>query len=743
MADEEQLLLANRYILSSLLGSGGFAKVFLAKDTKLRREVAVKVLHVASKGGTVERFRREAAVVDRLRHPNILRIFDAELDDEPFFLVMELLHGEDLNEHMALGPLPIKNAKSIIIQMLSALDYLHSEGILHRDIKPANIFLEDERAVLMDFNLLLSEELTALTKTGMIVGTPQYMAPEIFYGAEASVQSEICSLGTVLYQILAPMDSRLEMKCLGPRQEPFASLAEHRREVPRQLDEIILRATACDPDCRYSSYKAMMAELEAVPDHVEDVDELDINTLETLAVVDEASNVTSRPNYFKLGLISFFVIVLSLAWAFTRSPKNYAVLNLQVTPRPGALDISWKSETPYPSLVELEGKNTKKVFGKPEVSSKEHHLLLRGLADDQSYSFQILFPGGKKSLSKRVRTMKLSVENMELRGNELSFQCPLAKEVSLIAEDRDGRRELVKASFKGKEWSSQLPKLKKNTRQLLIEVVPKGKEVEKRQFDGAGLLYEALNEKTRSIRELDVSKLVKRVRFLEEANPEAKSKRLQARGSAIGQVFVELGVWPAWDSIYQSAPLVFQTELFSNELKYRTFRAYVRALECSLYTFVKKAEPKFVYKKLPALGEFELTQIARPYNKQLVLYRHSESATYLGPRQIDLVRKINDTISVSCDIPDVTSLRYAEVLMFMGRMELYIIRVLVNDKYSFPIHGDPYIKPGSGNKEHYVRRIPLFALQDGENRLEFRAEQIFDGLSEKITKVKSIALNLY
>ena len=169
-----------RYEVKSLLGKGGFGTVYEAFDRKLNRTVALKVLNKGSKEG-LSRFRREADICLRLRHPNVITIYDAAIRDDEPFIVMERLEAEDLCALLIKGDIGENEALSIIVQIANAIAYLEKEAILHRDIKPENIMVTTSgRAVLMDFNLGLAENMTALTATGIVVGTSRYMAPELW-----------------------------------------------------------------------------------------------------------------------------------------------------------------------------------------------------------------------------------------------------------------------------------------------------------------------------------------------------------------------------------------------------------------------------------------------------------------------------------------------------------------------------------------------------------------------------------
>ena len=188
-----------RYVLERLLGTGGMAAVWLARDSTLDRPVAIKVLSdtLASDAGYVERFRREALLAARLSHPNLVKVFDFEPEPRPA-LIMEYVDGGTLDQadddaETAIDP------DALATQLLGALEHIHGAGIVHRDVKPGNVLIDDDgRAMLTDFGIAQPEDATKITKTGEVIGTLAYMAPEIQAGERATPQSDLYSTGVVL-----------------------------------------------------------------------------------------------------------------------------------------------------------------------------------------------------------------------------------------------------------------------------------------------------------------------------------------------------------------------------------------------------------------------------------------------------------------------------------------------------------------------------------------------------------------
>ena len=204
------------YEIVARIGAGGMGEVYKARDTRLDRTVAVKVLpeHIAKRDDLRARFEREARTVASLNHPNICVLHDIGSHNGTPFMVMEYLEGETLAARMDRGRVPLDEALRIAVQVGDALDRAHRAGVTHRDIKPGNIMLTRDGAKVLDFGLArVAEKATAgpadvtltkvLTGENTVMGTPQYMAPELFEGKAADARSDIWAFGAVLYEMVA------------------------------------------------------------------------------------------------------------------------------------------------------------------------------------------------------------------------------------------------------------------------------------------------------------------------------------------------------------------------------------------------------------------------------------------------------------------------------------------------------------------------------------------------------------
>jgi eukaryotic-like serine/threonine-protein kinase len=236
------------YEVKSLLGKGGMGEVYRARDTRLKRDVAIKILpeEFSRDAHRVSRFQREAEVLASLNHPNIATIYDLQEANGSRFLILELVEGETLADRIARGPIPVDEAMTISKQIVEALDAAHERGIVHRDLKPGNIMIAKSGVKVLDFGLARSgQDETVLTESHIVMGTPAYMAPEQREGKPADARTDIYSFGCVLYEMLT--GGRV-----GAQRKPIPS---------RRLEKIVNRCLEEDRARRWQSVAELEREL--------------------------------------------------------------------------------------------------------------------------------------------------------------------------------------------------------------------------------------------------------------------------------------------------------------------------------------------------------------------------------------------------------------------------------------------------------------------------------------------------
>jgi eukaryotic-like serine/threonine-protein kinase len=264
-------VLSERYLLEERIAIGGMATVWRAHDEKLARTVGVKLLHkhLSNDRDFRERFRREAVAAAKLAHPGIVGVYDTGRDGDWVYLVMEFVHGVTMREVMVqYGCLDPGLAASVGMRVADALDFAHERGLVHRDVKPANILLGEEGAVkLGDFGIVKVEHSRSeLTKTGMVLGTAAYVAPEQVEDAPIDGRADQYSLGCVLYEALSgqqPFSASSTVAIAAQRldHEPLP-LRSLRADVPRELDDVVMKALARDPVARWPNCRAFAEALE-------------------------------------------------------------------------------------------------------------------------------------------------------------------------------------------------------------------------------------------------------------------------------------------------------------------------------------------------------------------------------------------------------------------------------------------------------------------------------------------------
>jgi serine/threonine protein kinase/tetratricopeptide (TPR) repeat protein len=266
--DRLQASLSDRYVIERELGRGGMATVFLARDIRHDREVAIKVLHpdLSATIGT-ERFEREIRMAAKLQHPHILGLYDSGSTGELLFYVMPFVNGESLRDRLTREKqLPVDDAVQIVLEVADALGYAHSHDIIHRDIKPENILLASGHALVADFGIARARTEAGqhkLTQTGMAVGTPMYMSPEQSTGESVGPTADIYSLGCVLYELLAgepPFTGPSAMAIMAKHaMETVPSVRIVRPSVAEEVEEAILAAMEKSPADRPKSAKDFAA----------------------------------------------------------------------------------------------------------------------------------------------------------------------------------------------------------------------------------------------------------------------------------------------------------------------------------------------------------------------------------------------------------------------------------------------------------------------------------------------------
>ena len=262
----EGSLLAGRYRVVRHLGSGGMASVVLCDDERLGRSVAVKRLHADSPEEMERRFAREARLGASLNHPSLVAIYDTAIDDEGVLIVMEYVEGESLSQALRRGPLEPRRVGRMASELGDALDHAHAQGVVHRDVKPGNVLLREDGATkLADLGIATAADQTRITRSGIVLGTAAYMAPEQLDGAEAGPAADVYALAAVCFEALAGRKARsgrtpMELASAIATQPP-PDLRDHLQEAPAEAARVLRRGLARDPEERPGSAGELGSEL--------------------------------------------------------------------------------------------------------------------------------------------------------------------------------------------------------------------------------------------------------------------------------------------------------------------------------------------------------------------------------------------------------------------------------------------------------------------------------------------------
>ena len=264
-------IICNRYKILDHLGTGGMATVWLGYDTILDRQVAIKTFKIdANDEDAVKRFNREAKAVTSLSHPNIVSIYDVENEGEFYYLILEYVEGMTLKDYMVKNPrIPIETIVHIAKQIAAGLSHAHQNGIIHRDIKPQNILMnENLTCKITDFGIARAYGDTTLTQTNQMLGTVYYLSPEQARGNVATAQSDIYSLGILIFEMITgqiPFKGESAVAiALKHLQEELPDIEKYRENVPQSVKNIVLQATMKNPNERYISSKELFEDLSTV-----------------------------------------------------------------------------------------------------------------------------------------------------------------------------------------------------------------------------------------------------------------------------------------------------------------------------------------------------------------------------------------------------------------------------------------------------------------------------------------------
>ena len=346
-------IIGNRYQITKLIGKGGMAEVYLAWDAILNREVAIKVLKsdMSDDDIALERFNREAGATTKLSHPNIVDVYDVGDEGDKHYIVMEYVKGYTLKQLIKKrGAIPYKEAVWMMKQLAGALMEAHRKGIIHRDVKSQNVLIKPDGTIkLSDFGIALANGSMQITHKDSVLGSVHYLAPELSRGKQASMQSDIYSLGIVFYELLTGQvpykaDTPVQVALMHVKGT-IPSVRKFNSAIPQSVENIITLATAKSLNNRYKNIALMLQDLNTClkPEHADDYpinfDSKDSSVKQNIGIADNG-NTTTTTIIKKKGFKTFYIVLASilavgllvgllfLSGAISTKPKTITVPNI-------------------------------------------------------------------------------------------------------------------------------------------------------------------------------------------------------------------------------------------------------------------------------------------------------------------------------------------------------------------------------------------------------------------------------
>ena len=425
------------YKIIERLGEGGMGVVYLAQDTKLEREVAIKFLpsNITSNSDERERFKIEAKAAAALNHPNITTIHAIEEFNDEMFIVMEYIDGKELKEEIASNPLPLTRVLDITTQIAEGLKAAHDKGIIHRDIKSANIMVTDAGDVkIMDFGLAKIGSGIQLTKEHSTLGTIPYMSPEQAKGEDVDHRTDIWSFGVVLYEILTgemPFKGDYEQaviySILNEEPEPVTKLNP---EISPELEEVVNRTLAKNPDDRFKNADKLLIDLKSIEGTTKDID--------SKTATSQNQKPKQKVAYF-YALIAVIIVMISIAGIIFFSDKDQGTKLRSIAVLPFS-NSKPDPETDYLGFAladQIIGDLTylKNLIVRPSSSIRKYEKQIidpKIAADDLNVDF--ILTGNYLNEGSIIR---LNVELVKTNTNEMIWREPIEVDFRNVFELQD------------------------------------------------------------------------------------------------------------------------------------------------------------------------------------------------------------------------------------------------------------------------------------------------------------------
>ena len=769
-----------RFKVLEQIGKGGIATVYLALDERKGTECALKIVTISDRdqSDSLARLSREFRLCQQVDHPNVIKLLHfGVIDNRTCYTVMELIEGPDLSQLLQLeGRLDSELVLHLAKGLASVLQALHDKNIVHRDLKPANIMLveneeldgvEKWRPVIMDFGLARGVNMTKLTETGTVLGTPYYMSPELASGEKADKLSDIFQFGAISYELLTgkrPFDARTIGKLLGQIISETPPLpTDVRPDLPKKWDEIIEKCMEKDPSFRYSSASQLLENLEKFKDKLEP--DRSPAQLPPKKVRKAPENKTP----LALTVVGILFLILSVFFLFPRQENtSFSCMNLSLQAKLTTITAKWSSHTPYPSVLEVLSADGARRFIEDEKKEarKNHHLLIKGLQEGKSYKIRVIYPSGETSLAKSVATKRFKCILLAARAKGLGFEFAWSTEPKAtwhqLLVKKSNRVEKIPSAKQTALKSILLPTLSSDIdeiellshfdhgvtkRQNIRQIVLKESEHIRSQvttFQGQRIINLLAKEAwltpsmtvrrtaSRSINLAD--KRASQLAEDKETEEKRRKMRLVVKKELAGQEkemrqFKKLA---SWSTLVLSSRLLSLAE--RKEID-KIFDPYL-----ALYSFCVYEHLEDVLWAVSNRGDYSL-------NKQAAIGEASELILFSAPKKksIDLGIAVpfkyaaRETWTTQFIAPSLAGISKAELKFQFRRFDNTSMRVRMNGKTDIQTFGH---RGYAAEGRHIWQRIPVDSLKEGENELELHYVKTAEGYLDARIRIRKIILRL-
>jgi serine/threonine protein kinase len=752
---------SKRYKIERLLGMGGMGEVYLAWDPQLQRNVALKYLKkkLCNEMRIRTRFIREARALAKVSHPRVVKVYEVIDNEDVTFFVQECLQGRDLEwvvDERAL--LDSEEMKKILIELAEALSVLHENGLVHRDLKPSNLFIDDERGLcLLDFGLVLDEEKTRLTQDNTIVGTLNYMSPEMVNGDDVTSCSDIYQVGLITHVLVTGHNLDRPSICDWGDLIPVASMnvstPAPSSDCPKELRDVIIKCCKKKPQERIQNGAELLEYLtkkktskrkkQPKTPPIEIEDKLD-DSVGTGPV--SISNVTKPVSKRQMGfsaLVASFLLLLFLYVIFRSDSSPCSISAMKITATPDGALVTYVSGRAIQSRVEIARKNKDEWL---EYSSADksfitsHEIMIKSLIENSDYRLRVILPNDQRSLTQSFKTDKLKLKDfMILKKDKLRAQWQLShgQRSSLSL----GEKDELPAVKSGKWWQVDLPKHALKKPEMYVQTtaitgstyrIPLSQwytQVHKTFFERAPLgtfrLSDAVEVFGRGLED-DVAATID------------KQTRLRALRKKFKEFVDEKKLLQSYDILHAHLPFIFETHIVSLRHKQRVYECLIEFVRLFTYADDFRFNDLVKPPKWPYLKDFAIELMPTRQDWQLqTIHKDNERTIRLGKMMVaGPLTKWTKRFSLGKGFK-------AREFAIEFRTDTYRDRILQMklNGHKFYIFHEPILPYTNVRPLHFRQHIPRQCLMKSVNTMELTVEGPYAGREDSsLVNIYSVSL---